>query len=174
MEQDQLIVISGRTEPFTYQTLNAAINYAVKVYSGETLEDSLIPYIVHPFEVMNTLSFMGAGMALMAAGVLHDVVENKKVELEKIAEMFGKEISDLVAFQTDYNKDLPWKERKGITLKLLEKASQREKMLVLADELSNIEAMARCYEQWRDEFYWEIYQKNREDCEHSRNTECPC
>ena len=163
MKQEPIIVLSGKTEPYTYQTLNVAINYAVKIHSGK-FGKGLIPCIVHPLEVMNNLGFMRADMTLMAAGVLHDIVENKILTLEDITEKFGQDIADLVDFLAEQDQSFPWRENKEILLKYLEKASQRKQMLVLAYELSNIEAMVRDFEKLGD-FYWKIYQDDREEKE---------
>ena len=163
MKQETIIVSAGKTEPYTYQTLNVAINYAVKMHGG-TFRKGFIPVIVHPLEVMNNLGFMSADMTLMAAGVLHDIVENTRVTLEDITEVFGQEIADLVDFFAEQYKSYPWRENKEIVLKHLAKASQRKQMLVLADELSNIEDLVRDFEQLGD-YYWKFFPDDREEKE---------
>ena len=163
MKQETIIVSTGKTEPYTYQILNVAINYAVKMHSG-TFRKGFIPVIVHPLEVMNNLGFMSADMTLMAAGVLHDIVENTRVTLEDITEVFGQEIADLIDFFAEQDKSYPWRENKEIVLKHLAKASQRKQMLVLADELSNIEDLVRDFEQLGD-YYWKFFPDDREEKE---------
>ena len=164
MKQEIIILNVKRTEPFVHEILNAAIHYAVDKHSGAFRKGTIIPYIVHPLEVMNLLVQMGADMTLMAAGVLHDTVEDTEATIEEIAEKFGQGVADLVASHTEQDKSLPWRERKEIALAHLAKANKREQMLVLADKLSNIEAMARDFDEIGDAL-WERFNKGREEQE---------
>ena len=54
------------------------------------------PYLVHPLEVADILADMRLDDASVATGLLHDVVEDTLVDLEKIREYFGDEITRLV------------------------------------------------------------------------------
>ena len=144
--------------------LESAIINAMLWHDGQLRKGTNLPYIVHPLEVMNFLLQMGADKKLMIAGVLHDTVEDTEATLGDIEEIFGEEVADLVASHTEQDKSLPWKERKEIALEHLAKASKREQMLVLADKLSNIEAMARDFDELGDEL-WERFNKDREEQE---------
>lgn len=53
-------------------------------------------YIQHPIEVAYILSSLQAGPATIAAGFLHDVIEDTDVTVEDITEKFGEEVSFLV------------------------------------------------------------------------------
>ena len=121
--------------------LESGIINAMLWHDGQLRKGTNLPYIVHPLEVMNILLQMGADKKLMIAGVLHDTAEDTEATLADIEEIFGKDVADLVASHTEMDKSLPWRERKEIALEHLAKASKREQMLVLADKLSNIEAM---------------------------------
>lgn len=157
-------LILTEAELLENEMLTNAIAYAVEMHRGGLRKGTDIPYIVHPLEVMQTLFEMGADKKLMAAGVLHDTVEDTEATLEDIEERFGKEVADLVASHTEKDKSLPWRERKEIALAHLAKASEREKMLVLADKISNIEAMARDYEKIGDKL-WERFNQGKEQQE---------
>lgn len=135
-------VILTKAEIAENELLNNAIAYALEQHKGGLRKGTNIPYIVHPLEVMNILFHMGADKKLMAAGVLHDTVEDTTATLEDIAEKFGQEVADLVASHTEKNKSLPWRKRKELALEHLAHVGKREQMLVLADKISNIEAMA--------------------------------
>ena len=54
------------------------------------------PYIIHPVAVADLLRDIGASAAVIAAGFLHDVVEDTDVSLEQIEAHFGKEVRHLV------------------------------------------------------------------------------
>ena len=54
------------------------------------------PYLVHPLEVANVLADMKLDMVTIAAGLLHDVVEDTDATIERIQELFGAEIAHIV------------------------------------------------------------------------------
>ena len=157
-------LILSEAELLENEMLTNAIAYAVEMHKGGLRKGTNIPYIVHPLEVMHILYEMGADKKLMAAGVLHDTVEDTEATLDEIKELFGEEVADLVASHTEKDKSLPWRERKEIALAHLAKASEREQMLVLADKISNIEAMARDYEKIGDKL-WERFNQGKEQQE---------
>ena len=144
------------------ELLNNAIAFAVEKHKNGLRKGTKMPYIVHPLEVMHNLMLMGADKNLMAAGVLHDTVEDTDATLDEIAEKFGKDVASLVASHTEKDKSLPWKKRKDIALEHLKQANKREQMLVLADKLSNMRAIARDYDKIQDKL-WERFNRGKED-----------
>ncbi|MEB3177401.1 MAG: bifunctional (p)ppGpp synthetase/guanosine-3',5'-bis(diphosphate) 3'-pyrophosphohydrolase [Synechococcus sp.] len=54
------------------------------------------PYIIHPVAVADLLRDIGASAAVIAAGFLHDVVEDTDVTLDEIQAHFGAEVRHLV------------------------------------------------------------------------------
>lgn len=144
------------------ELLNNAIAFAVEKHKNGLRKGTKMPYIVHPLEVMHNLMLMGADKNLMAAGVLHDTVEDTDATLEEIAEKFGEDVASLVASHTEKDKSLPWKKRKDIALEHLKHANKREQMLVLADKLSNMRAIARDYDKIQDKL-WERFNRGKEE-----------
>jgi GTP diphosphokinase / guanosine-3',5'-bis(diphosphate) 3'-diphosphatase len=54
------------------------------------------PYLIHPLEVADSLAEMKLDVVAVAAGLLHDVVEDTLTTPERIEELFGKEIAHVV------------------------------------------------------------------------------
>ena len=54
------------------------------------------PYLVHPLEVANILADMKLDVVAVAAGLLHDVVEDTLTTIERIGEHFGPEVAHVV------------------------------------------------------------------------------
>jgi GTP pyrophosphokinase len=54
------------------------------------------PYLIHPLEVADTLADMKLDVVAVAAGLLHDVVEDTLTTPERISELFGPEIAHVV------------------------------------------------------------------------------
>src|SRR6476469_1279266 len=54
------------------------------------------PYLVHPLEVADLLADMKLDVVAIAAGLLHDIVEDTHTPIERIRELFGTDIAHVV------------------------------------------------------------------------------
>ena len=54
------------------------------------------PYLIHPLAVADFLADMKLDAVAIAAGLLHDVVEDTLTTIERIEELFGKEVAHVV------------------------------------------------------------------------------
>ncbi len=75
--------------------LAAAFDLAYQLHEGQ-FRVSGEPYIVHPVAVADLLREIGASASVIAAGFLHDVVEDTDVTPEQLEGYFGSEIKGLV------------------------------------------------------------------------------
>lgn len=133
----------------TLTLLDHAIIFATKAHSGMTRKGTNVPYIVHPIEAAAIVSGMTDDEEIMAAAVLHDVLEDTEATREELLARFGRRITDLVTNESEDKRrglppELTWKTRKQETITFLEtKADRDAKMLALADKLSNLRAIYR-------------------------------
>jgi len=72
-----------------------AYAFAEQAHAGQT-RLSGEPYIVHPLAVAGILADLEMDQVTVAAGLLHDVVEDTKVTLADVEREFGREIANLV------------------------------------------------------------------------------
>jgi GTP pyrophosphokinase len=54
------------------------------------------PYLVHPLEVADVLADMRLDVVAIAAGLLHDIVEDTPNSIDKVRELFGEEVAHVV------------------------------------------------------------------------------
>ena len=54
------------------------------------------PYLVHPLEVADVLADLRLDVVAIAAGLLHDIVEDTPNTIEKIRELFGEQVAHVV------------------------------------------------------------------------------
>ena len=133
----------------TISLMDRAIVFATRAHSGTYRKGTSIPYIVHPIEAAAIVSTMTADPDMIAAAVLHDVVEDTDATVEEISFFFNERIARLVEAESENKrKDLPpqetWMVRKMETLEFLRTKADREaKILALADKLSNMRAIHR-------------------------------
>ena len=131
--------------------IDDALRFAIEKHDGQMRKTANTPYILHPMEVGAILGSMTDDESTIAAGILHDTVEDTDATPEDILEKFGKRVAALVACETeDKLSDRPaadtWLERKQDTLMILEYTKDvNVKMMWLADKLSNIRSLYNAY-----------------------------
>lgn len=80
-----------------------AFNFAYSLHEGQ-YRASGEPYIAHPVAVAGLLRDLGGSAAMIAAGFLHDVIEDTDVTAEEIEQRFGIEVRRLVEGVTKLSK----------------------------------------------------------------------
>jgi (p)ppGpp synthase/HD superfamily hydrolase len=116
-----------------------AIRLAVKAHHGQVRKYTEEPYIVHPLKVANLVSKVPHSPEMIAAALLHDVVEDTEVTFDDINNLFGLEVTKLVWMVTDQSRpgDGNRATRKEIDRKHLAKANPTAKTIKLADIIDN-------------------------------------
>jgi len=99
------------------------------------------PYINHLADVANLLSIAtdGADAELVAAGWLHDTIEDTETTHRELAEKFGERVAALVVEVTD-DMTLPKDERRRRQVVEAPTKSPGAKLIKIADKISNIRA----------------------------------
>ena len=77
------------------ELVRKAYVYAAAAHAGQT-RLSGEPYLSHPLAVADTLAEMRLDGATVAAGLLHDTVEDTRATIEEIDESFGEDVADIV------------------------------------------------------------------------------
>jgi GTP pyrophosphokinase len=77
------------------ELLRRAYVFSAFEHKGQ-LRHSGEPYLVHPLEVADVLADMKLDVVAIAAGLLHDVVEDTLTSIERIQELFGPEVAHVV------------------------------------------------------------------------------
>lgn len=80
-----------------------AFEFAYELHKGQ-YRKSGEPYICHPVAVAGMLRYLGGNSAMIAAGFLHDIVEDTDVTLEDLEARFGAEVRQLVEGVTKLSK----------------------------------------------------------------------
>lgn len=119
-----------------------ALKFAVKVHADKhRLDEPDIPVIAHPLRVGKILEELGYDDNIVAAGYLHDVIEDSyyTITVEDIRKEFGDDIAYLVETATESNPGEDWEIRKQGTVSRAKNLSLRNKAVICADKISNLE-----------------------------------
>jgi len=104
------------------------------------------PYIVHPMEVARIVATVpGATKDMLAAAILHDVIEDTGCTFTDIHMAFGIDIAGMVSWLTDVSKpeDGNRAARKAIDLAHTAQAPANVKTIKLADIISNCKSITQ-------------------------------
>lgn len=149
--------------------LERAMQFAAVAHGGQVRKIGNLPYLLHPMEAAVIAGSLKNDMDVMAAALLHDVVEDTPVTLEQVREEFGDRIADLVKSETE-DKMVhraaadTWKERKELSLKELHETDDIDvKILWLSDKLSNVRSFYRQYLKEGDAMWQAFNQKDKSE-----------
>lgn len=137
-----------------------AAAFAERAHRGVFRKGSRIPYIVHPIETAVIVSGFTDEEEMIAAALLHDVVEDAGVTGEELKAQFGQRVMELVLAESE-DKSKSWKERKACTLAHLRTSGRDGKVLALGDKLSNMRSTARDYLRLGDEVWSRFNEKDK-------------
>jgi (p)ppGpp synthase/HD superfamily hydrolase len=124
-----------------------ALRVAAVAHQGQVRKGSDIPYITHPLAVALILVQSGWSDAeVLAAALLHDVVEDTAVTLAELERKFPAAVVATVAGLSerkldDAGRPRPWLDRKQDHLAELSHASLAVRAVTLADKLHNLETL---------------------------------
>jgi (p)ppGpp synthase/HD superfamily hydrolase len=120
-------------------------------YTGE-------PYIVHPMAVAELVKSVPHTEEMVAAALLHDVVEDTPVELAQVRAEFGDEVATLVEWLTDVSRpeDGNRARRKSLDLEHTRHAPAAAKTIKLADLIDNTRTI-----KVHDPDFWKVYRREK-------------
>lgn len=121
--------------------------FAIKAHKGKMRKSEPDkPMIIHPLSVGILLEEYGFDDNVVAAGYLHDVVEDTKYTLTDIQKEFGSDLANLVCGASEPDKAWSWEKRKQHTIDETKKLPLRNKAVICADKIHNLEDMYNTFQ----------------------------
>lgn len=139
-----------------------AIYYATKAHKGQKRKTEDVDMIYHPFTVGMILQMNGYNENIVAAGILHDVVEDTNHTFDDIEKEFGKEVRNYVYDASEPDKSLEWEDRKKHTIEQIKNADIGSKVIVACDKISNLEDMYETIKKIGEEKGWGSLKRGKE------------
>jgi guanosine-3',5'-bis(diphosphate) 3'-pyrophosphohydrolase len=140
------------------QLIVEAARTAAEAHSGQLRKGtSGAPYINHPIAVAQMVAGETGDAEVIAAALLHDVVEESETTVADLEAKFGARVARLVADLSDPPEmaALPRPERKRWQAAHIAKASREAQLVKIADQTSNLEDLTREPDVWPPETHAE-------------------
>ena len=127
--------------------VRSALEQARADHAGQVRNGSGgMPYVEHPMTVAARLDEHGYGDEVLAAALLHDVVEDSETTLDELREKFGEGVAGLVGALTDDEAIDSYRERKAEHRERVAAAPGEAMAIYGADKLTNVVTLRAAYE----------------------------
>lgn len=114
----------------------AAFAYAVALHDGQQRESDLAPFVLHPVEVAQLLHGRGFDDEVVAAGLLHDAIEDTDATADDLRDRFGDRVAELVTSLSDDPAIGDARERKRALREQVAHASAEAQAIYAADKVA--------------------------------------
>lgn len=122
--------------------------------------DAAVPYMSHVAGVAAILSRHGFDEEVVAAGALHDVMEDCGVSFDELASTFGARVAELVRHVSEEDKSLSWEERKRAYVEHFAHEPWEAQAITLADKIDNFQSIVVCARVFGDP--WPMFKRGRD------------
>jgi len=146
-----------------------ALELAAQWHQGQMRKhpSEQIPYIAHPAGVGMLLMAAGAESDTIAAGILHDVIEDCGITKEELSAATTNHVAEMVAWVTEPPKEMPWDDRKRVYRERLAEAPLAALEIAAADHIHNLQSILSAAQ--TSEEVWAMFHADKEaKLEHER------
>ena len=116
--------------------VRAAFLWAARRHVGQSRAVDDAPFILHPVEVAALLSSRGYDDEVIAAGLLHDVVETTEAGIDDVRARFGDRVARIVASVTEDDAIEDYEQRKAALRERVAAAGPDAHLVYAADKLA--------------------------------------
>ena len=141
--------------------LEKAVEVCFKQHCFQKRKADGKPYFIHPVIVALKLAEHGFPENVLAAALLHDVLEDTDYPQEKLRSEFGKEIFEMVTALTQ-DESFPWEEKKKKYVTSVQNSSDNVKAISTADKIHNIESLIMAYRKYGKDI-WNKFNGSKND-----------
>jgi (p)ppGpp synthase/HD superfamily hydrolase len=116
----------------------AAIEFASEHHAGQRRRADEAPFVLHPIEAASLLERSHYPDHVVAAAVLHDVLEDTDVQRSELESRFGADVAELVATVSDDPSISTQEEQKDEVRERVRKAGGYAAAVYAADKISKV------------------------------------
>jgi (p)ppGpp synthase/HD superfamily hydrolase len=118
--------------------VRSAMKFAARSHANQRRDSDGEPFIEHPVEVARLLRDAGCPDVVIAAGLLHDVLENSHTSIAELTACFGADVANLVQAVSDDASIPSYRQRKQLLREQVRSAGGDATLIFAADKISKI------------------------------------
>ncbi len=144
-----------------------ALKIAVEAHKNQVRKHDKSPYISHPIMVGRILEQAGFSEEVVAAGLIHDVLEDTDVNEAFLREQLGDEVVDIVtAVSEDQTVDWRsieggWEKVKQMYIETVAASNEKVWAVSVADKIHNAESLIN-YHHLVGNSAWQVFNRGKE------------
>lgn len=143
------------------EIIEKAARISVVAHKNQARKDGdNLPYIIHPLMVAIKLARYNFTDTVIAAALVHDVLEDCDYTQKEIKEVLGPEVLEIVKAVTNNDK-LPWEEKKMEYVESVRRGQVGAKAVAVADKIHNVESLLIDYKKEGPKL-WEKFNRGRD------------
>jgi hypothetical protein len=139
---------SDQATPLT----RSALAFATRCHADQRRTSDGAPFIAHPLEVAGLLHDAGCSEVLIAAALLHDVVEDARVSVTELTARFGADVAQLVEAVTADAFSPSYRHRKKVLREQVRAAGRAAALLFAAERIAKVREFPDQLRQDRNRF----------------------
>lgn len=124
----------------TASLIEKAMRIAASAHKGQRRKELDIPYISHPVMVALLLEKHGFPDEVIAAALVHDVLEDTEFPEERLREELGNQVLEIVLAVSN-NDSLSWEDKKMRYVETVRCGGEGAKAVAIADKIHNAESL---------------------------------
>jgi (p)ppGpp synthase/HD superfamily hydrolase len=142
--------------------IEKAASFAADKHKNQTRKEGGLLYISHLVSVALILQKYNFSEQIIAAGLLHDTLEDTETTEQEILENFEQEVLDMI-LQVTNDKDLDWKSKKQKYVDTVRTANPGAQAIALADKMHNMKSLLNNLEELGPEKVWAFFNASPAD-----------
>jgi (p)ppGpp synthase/HD superfamily hydrolase len=158
----------GRIAPDQQSSLvRSALVFAVRCHARQRRRSDGAAFIEHPLEVAGLLHDAGCSDVVVAAGLLHDVVEDSHVTVAELTWRFGAEVAGLVQAVTEDSTVEDYRHRKRMLREQVRVTGGDAALVFAADKIAKVRELPEAVRRDREQLA-EASSRERHQVEHQQ------
>jgi len=124
--------------------IEKADHLAARAHEGQVRKEGGIPYITHPRAVAEILNAYNFPEQVIAAALVHDVLEDTTVTPEELRAELGDDVLRMVE-ELSYDKKLGWEAQREAYAEAVRAAPEGVKAISIADKIHNARSLVAAH-----------------------------
>ncbi len=137
-----------------------ALSVSVKAHKDQVRKHDGSPYVTHPIMVANILMQHNFNEIIIAAALVHDVLEDAEINENQLRQELGDEVVNIVTLVSE-DKDLVWEERKEKYVLDVSSSNEAVWAVSVADKIHNARSLIEHYRVVGPDV-WKVFNRGKE------------